>query len=378
MKIYLDECKRGGEKIMVKPRIRTVICVLILIILIICAIYLSGEVMKRLMRPYKLIPPERTEWAYELTEVTKLNEEGFTGKSVKVGILDTGIELTHPALKNIVLIAWKDFVNGKAEPYDDNGHGTAMAGLIASTSYGVAPDVELIVVKVIPSGGGGTGSEIVDYIIRGIEFCVNHGADVISMSLGGKYTRLESILDEFPFLESDLKHACESAINKGVFLVAGAGNDGENDDGNVDTPAVYEHVIAVGAINKNKIIASFSSMGDNDGKIPYFPDRWDTEDPNKKPELVAPGVDITAPTLNGKYAVSSGTSNAVPFVSGIIALLLEAYPAYQQEQNDGLATVLKFKSAFMDSAEKCPGQQVPHDDRYGYGVIKAYNAYLKL
>ena len=100
-------------------------------------------------------PPERSEWAYRMVEVTKLNSEGYFGEDVVVAIIDTGIDIDHPELadyksgkRNLV---WKDYVGGDPDPYDDNGHGTAMASLIAGKTYGIAPKVDLIVVKTINS-----------------------------------------------------------------------------------------------------------------------------------------------------------------------------------------------------------------------------------
>ena len=93
-------------------------------------------------------------------------------------------------------------------------------------------------------------------------------------------------------------------------------------------------------------------MGDNDGQFPNLEpplDPWETEDPNKKPELVAPGVGITAPTNNGEYVMIEGTSVAVPFVSGAIALILGELPEYQHEHenNTGANTVNEFKTVLM-------------------------------
>lgn len=308
---------------------------------------------------------ERTEWAFTVTEIKNLNDVGYDGEGVVVGIVDTGIDTSHPDLDHITVTAWKDYVNGRSEPYDDGGHGTMMAGIIAANGEidGTAPHVDMVVVKAISSSGSGSSEDVA----AGIDFCVENGADVICLSLGGRGRRFN--------LGDDTVQACERAISEGVYVVAAAGNDGEDsNDRDVDSPATAEDVIAVGAIDENKQIASFSSVGDNDGTTP-FP--WDDRmDPDKKPELVAPGVDIVSTFPDEKYATGSGTSQATAFVAGCIALLLDANPEWQREGNSGgdASAIDRFKDVFMDTAEKLPGQDTPHDDHYGYGLIQVRDA----
>ncbi len=355
-----------------KNRLELLIGVIIIIIALLGVYFLLPSIIEAK-------PPDRTDWAYDVTQVAELNEAGFLGEGVIVGIVDTGIDIGHPAMKNIELVAWRDYVNHKSDPYDDDGHGTTMAALIASEKYGVAPKCKLIVVKAISATGGGDESDIVD----SIDYCRSKGADIISLSLGRQERRFEDLSRRWRVTKTDLQIACEDAVNAGVYLVAAADNDGENDDGDVGVPSVYNGVISVGAVDKNNKIASFSSMGDNDGQFPNLEpplDPWETEDPNKKPELVAPGVGITAPTNNDEYVIIEGTSVAVPFVSGAIALILGELPEYQHEHenNTGANTVNEFKTVLMNTAEELPGQARPHDDHYGYGLIQGYDAYLAL
>ncbi len=309
-------------------------------------------------------PIERTEWAYTVTEIKNLNDLGHDGEGVVVGIVDTGIDTSHPDLDHINVTAWMDYVNGESLPYDDEGHGTMMAGIIAAEGEidGAAPKVDMVVVKAISSSGTGSSSDVAE----GIDFCVDNGADVICLSLGGRGRRFN--------IGDDTVQACERAIAEGVYVVAAAGNDGEESgDNDVDSPATAEDVIAVGAIDEDKNIASFSSVGDNNGVSPGpFDDR---QDPDKKPELVAPGVDIVSTYLDEKYATGSGTSQATAFVAGGIALLLDANPEWQREGNSGgdANAVDHFKDVFMDTAEKLD-QITPHDDYYGYGLIQVKDA----
>lgn len=306
---------------------------------------------------------ERSEWAFEITQIKDLNDEGYYGEGVVIGIVDSGIDPEHPDLDHINITAWKDYVNDSPSPYDDNGHGTHIAGIIAAQGKidGVAPKVKMVVVKAISSSGSGTDSDVAD----GIRFCVDNGADVICLSLGGRARFLN--------LGDETANACEYAIDQGVFVVAAAGNDGENDDGDVASPATVDDVIAVGAIDEDKVIASFSSKGDNDGILPI---PWDDrKDPDKKPELVAPGVEIVSTWIDKEYRIGSGTSQATAFVAGGIVLLLDANPEYQGGGAGGSAnTITQFKNVFMNTAEKCSGQNTPHDDHYGYGLIKVEDA----
>lgn len=305
--------------------------------------------------------PERSEWAYEMIEAVDLHSHGYFGENVVVAIIDTGIDIEHPEFERYRTgdgnLIWKDYVNGELEPYDDNDHGTAMAGIIASKTYGIAPKVDLIIAKTISASGSGR----VEDIALAIHFAVANGADVISLSLGG---------GRFPILGTEAESAVEDAISEGVFVVAAAGNDGDDpSDRDVDSPSNVELAISAGAVDANGKIADFSSKGDNDGRsVLPFDDR---QDPNKKPEVVAPGVGITVPLSDGKYGHTSGTSVSTAFVSGIIALTLDAHEGYQQENNYNENTVKTYKNALMESSLP-PHEQASlvHNDYYGYGVIK--------
>lgn len=313
-------------------------------------------------------PPETIEtpdWMLDITLVAEFQDQGYDGAGIVIGIVDTGIDDGHPEFANGSIIAWKDFVNGRDEPYDDGGHGTAMASIILASGSltGIAQGVKLIVAKAIPGDGGGDDATVGD----AIDWCadpdgdgdVSDGADIISLSLGG---------GEHPKFGSESGTAARNAISRGIFVVASAGNDGALDDGDVESPASEELVIAVGAIDSSGTIASFSSVGDNDGKTPQA---WDDRlDPNKKPEVVAPGVDIVAAFPDGRYATVSGTSPAAAFVSGTLALILQANPGYTGTGNSSIVTTLK--TAMMQTAEPMDSQATPHDDHYGYGLIQTF------
>jgi serine protease AprX len=308
-----------------------------------------------------------------MTQIQQLMDNGLTGKGVTIGIVDTGIDIKHPDLKDMRIKAWKDYIHGSETPYDDNGHGTHVAGILAAKGSlfrflltgtwlkGIAPDSDYIIVKAIDETGVGSDTNIAN----GINFCVNYGTDIICLSLGGKKW--------YSFIGTKTEDACNNAMDAGIFIVAAAGNWGP-DNSDVTTPASLQYMIAVGAVDKDRTIAPFSSKGDNGPGTLLKPERTD---PNKKPELVAPGIDVLSDWLNARYAQASGTSQAVPFVVGTIALLLEAYPHYKHDSpsSGSLYTIMLFKNLLMETAKKCDDQTTPHDDYYGYGLVQAQRVY---
>lgn len=311
--------------------------------------------------PFADITPST--WAFEMAQVTDLHDAQLSGAGVRMCIVDTGLDLTHPDLQHLTLIAWRDFVNGRADPYDDQGHGTAMAGIIFARGrlHGIAPDAELIAVKAISASGSGADARIAN----AISFCTDpnrdgspmDGAHVISLSLGG---------GSHPFLGSATEAAVNLAMDRGAIVVAAAGNDGQEDDGDVESPASVSRVVAVGAVDRRGIIAPFSSRGENNGGFPS----QQREDPNRKPEVVAPGVGISTLLVGAAYGFVSGTSPAAAFVAGVIALLLEAHPNYRLNPFQ----LQPLKTALMQGALPVDGQTLPHDEHYGYGIAQALAA----
>src|SRR2546425_8837717 len=325
---------------------------------------LAGLAAAGLVDPVTFFGPHvaRSDWAFAMTGARDLNARGLTGKGVTVCLVDTGIDMLHPDFAHLHLVAWKDFVNLRPEPYDDNGHGTAMAGLIVASGslHGVAPDVSLIVAKVINSAGFGSSSAVAD----GIRLCVDpfgdgtRGADIISVSLGSKAPL---------FVATDVTVAAQWALDRGVFLVGSAGNDGGMfDDGDVENPAVVSLAIAVGAVDASSRIAPFSSIGS----------RVNRTDPNLQPEVTAPGVPLISTAPGAHYVTTTGTSGSTALVAGIVALLLQAHPELRPGGSAGSANVLALKWALARSATVRPGQGMPHASYYGYGVIDGLRAPL--
>jgi len=329
----------------------------------------------------------RTEWAFDVTQLSNMGDAGHKGKGVIVAVLDTGINPNHVALTHLFdgnkdngeVIAFKDYEAGRAQAYDDDGHGSHVAGIIAASgsslgdklSYGGvdllggAPAVQLVIAKVCGLKDCNAGA-----IPDAVNWAVSQHAQIISMSLGGN-SSLGSLRGLRP---DDMQTAVQNAVNKGVVVVAAAGNWGPN-DADVSEPANVKGVIAVGAIQSDGTVWSGSSRG-NDAANPCQPNPLPVVgvpgrcDPDKKPEIVAPGVDILSAWTNDNYVRATGTSQATPFVTSTVALMLEGR-APLKSSND----VEHLKTILMQTARPIPGQHLPHDNAAGYGLVQAKAAY---
>jgi subtilisin family serine protease len=230
---------------------------------------------------------------------------GIGGQGIKVAVLDTGIMTGHHDLKSRISLCESKVTRFNADKdncEDGHGHGTHVAGIVAADSgndkkgiYGVAPDAELIVVKVCDRRGNCYG----DDIAAGIRYAADNGANIISMSLGGSS------------LSTVERSAVDYAVEKGVLVIAAAGNSGP-DLNTINYPAAYFKAISVGAIDSNNRVADYSSRGIG---VDQF------EEKERYLEVSAPGSSISSTWIDGCYRVLSGTSMATPHVSGIAAIL---------------------------------------------------------
>lgn len=291
-------------------------------------------------------------WAVEM-----LHPPGSVdGSGVSVCVLDSGVDTSHESLAGVTIAAWNDLVDHRTRMYDDEGHGTYIISLIAGQGRirGISPGVSLIVGKVISSSGTGQDADVA----AGVGFCIDQGADIISLSLGGKSIPLVGTLTE---------QKVYSALALGIYVVASAGNDGPlNKD--VSSPAGVPGVIAVAAVDRSGALAEFSSRGDNGPGAGHPLGRID---PNMKPEVSAPGVDISGAWPSGGYVVSSGTSQAAALVAGGLALVLSSHPEYARDGAKGgsSTTIEALKRTIMETCEPLDGMRIPHDDGYGYGLL---------
>lgn len=247
----------------------------------------------------------------------------YTGKGITVAIIDTGVsphlDLIYPTNR---IIGFKDFINNGTVAYDDNGHGTHCAGILASNGYsskgkysGIAPEANILSVKVLDEKGNGKTSDILSAIQWIIDTKEVYKTRIINVSLGA--------VAQYRERKDPLVKAANRAIENDMIVVAAVGNSGPGRN-TILSPATGRYVISVGALDGKKSSQTGSSS------IATFSSRGPTIDRIRKPDLVAPGVNIISlsnKSLNN-YTPLSGTSMAAPMVSGAAALLLSLNPDY--------------------------------------------------
>jgi subtilisin family serine protease len=233
------------------------------------------------------------------------------GSGVVVGVLDTGFDASHPLLAG-KLLAFKDFASNFSEPIDDHGHGSHVAGTIGGSAgdgleIGVAPGVKFVVGKIFKGDGGAT----TEGILGAMQWVVDPDGipgsgdepRLVSNSWGGGPGR------------TVYREAVKAWLELGIAPIFAAGNSGPR-TGTVGTPGGYLESLAVGASTLDHQIASFSSRG---------PVTWDSKE-YIKPDVSAPGKNVTSVKAGGGYWTISGTSMACPHVAGVAALLYQARP----------------------------------------------------
>ena len=265
----------------------------------------------------------------------------FTGKGVKVAVLDTGLDSRHPDLNGQVA-ARKNFVLNESDE-DEHGHGTACAALIAGVRkspgprYSVSPGAKLIIAKVLNKNGRGDDHAI----IEGIEWAAQKGARIISMSLGSKRQPNDAFSPPYEQLASQL-------FSDGILLLAAAGNDSDRQQniiGAVRNPAACPSICAVAAVDRNDVVANNSS-----GAV----------DPIGEVNFSAPGVMVFSASAGPIYRYTSGTSSATPIAAGVAALLLEQDPSL---------TAVQLKTLLESRARTRISSPAPLRTDYGAGVV---------
>lgn len=259
-----------------------------------------------------------------------------TADPIKVAIIDTGIDLAHPDLKNNIKGGYNAIRPDKSAN-DDNGHGTHVAGIIGATNngigvVGVGPQIDLYAVKALNRNGFGWLSDI----IEGIDWAIANGMQVVNMSLGGNSGN-QSFHD-----------AIIRANLAGIVQVAAAGNDGAA----VDYPAAYPEVIAISATDSSNTITSWSSRG-------------------PEVDLAAPGVSIYSTYKGQTYRTLSGTSMASPHVAGTAALVL-SIPTVCDTDLNGTCSPDEVQQRLQATATDLG--TTGYDNLYGFGLVNALNA----
>src|SRR3989344_855276 len=281
-------------------------------------------------------------------------QSGFTGKGVKIAIIDSGIDATHPMLSGKV-IASQDFT-GEGTANDFYGHGTHVAGIAAGTNAngalynGASPDALLLNARVLNSQGVGTTSGV----IAGINWALDpdsnpatdDAADIINLSLGTTSSDPEHPLNK----------AVEAAADAGIIVIAAAGNCGDAASGSCGTfkgvtaPGNSPRAITVGAVDESNVPAAFSSHQTFTSTTGTY----------IKPDVVAAGTNVNSSYIANSYRSLSGTSMSTPIVSGFAALLLESNPSLTPQQ---VKELIESSAIDLGAAGK--------DEQYGAGVLDA-------
>jgi len=291
---------------------------------------------KRAIRPQ---PAEVLPWGIDKIDAEKVWQIS-TGDPIKVAVIDTGIDLKHPDLKDN-LKGGVSTVSYTSSYNDDNGHGTHVAGIIAAIDneigvIGVGPKIDLYAVKVLNRRGSGYLSDVIEGLEWAIAQKKSQGGEwVINMSLG---------------TTSDVKSfrdAIKKAYETGITIVAAAGNTGSS----VVYPAAYEEVIAVSATDQSDQIASWSSRG-------------------PEIDLAAPGVNIYSTYKGSTYKTLSGTSMAAPHVTGVVALVVDTKKC--DLNSDNACTPKEIQQRLEQTAIDLGNSG--KDELYGAGLVNAYNA----
>lgn len=275
---------------------------------------------------------------------------GFQGQGVRVGVIDTGIAANHPSLLGRVEM-FRDFISGASAPYDDNGHGTAVASLIAGREapgwgrLGPAPEARLVVAKAMGHNGLGPG----DAILAAAQWMLDPDGNpatpdapsIVNNSWAGGQAN-----------QPWLRNIVAAWRSSGIIPVFAAGNAGPV-PGTITSPGDYPESFTVGATGEEGAVADFSSRG---------PVLWKESEQAPpvaipKPDLVAPGAGVPGAHLDGDVSFWFGTSMAAPIASGVLALMRQAAPT---------ASVDQVLAAARSSAAPLPGGP----DAVGAGLIR--------
>ncbi|MFP2928598.1 S8 family peptidase [Pyxidicoccus sp. 3LG] len=304
----------------------------------------------QLIRPTKTAaakPTRKYTWGMEAMRVPELWERGFTGKNVKVGHLDTGVDGKHPSLRNAIsgFAFFDDFGNlqmPSPEAFDTEDHGTHTAATIAgrpvkNRHVGIAPGALLESACVIEGG------EAVSRVLGGMDWAIGQGVRVLNMSLG------------FPGYQPEFLTLTQILREKDILPVFAIGNEGP---GTSRSPGNYSDALSVGALDKDGQVADFSSSE----RLPRM------EDPNV-PDLVAPGVGVISARPGKGYQAMDGSSMATPHISGLAALLIHACIKAKRK-----VSVDELERAILESCQR----GTIAEDRGGRGIPDAVVALSKL
>ena len=307
--------------------------------------YVGSSIGLHLINPTRVAAaaaPSGTTWGIAMLEADRLWSNGLTGAGVRVGHIDTGVDASHPALKDAVkgflLTDEQGFPVANARPKDTGIHGTHTAGTIAGRAVsgrhiGVAPGAELWSADVID------GCNVVARILAGLDWALKSGVQIVSLSLG------------LPGYHDDFYEVMRAIKNRGVLPVVAVGNEGP---GTSRSPGNYDLVLSVGACDTTRNVPPFSSS-----------DTFSQPVVRRVPDVVAPGVDVISAKVGGGFMQMDGSSMATPHLAGLAALLWQA-------KRD--ATLAQIEQAIYESCAPSPSGT----ERGGRGIPNAPRALAAL
>lgn len=313
------------------------------------AVVLQNEVVMQIApTEAESVSGSTDDWHLDAIEIGAARRKGLTGRGVTIGFLDTGIDADHPEFAGKQVI-FQDFApdgskKRRREPKDYDTHGTHVAALSAGRSKGVAPAAQIAMASVLNTRD--TKQRIVGYrnqIAVGLNWLAvealgsGEGVDIVNASLGQDFDREEYAV-------------ARNYVDSGILIVAAIGNDGRRGEGNHSAPGMYECTLAVGAVDRNHSIADFSDWG------PAMPA---SQPPAYKPDLVAPGVQVSSALPGARYGLMSGTSMACPIVAGVAALAIEQDEALRGEPIGLIERILKLTATLPPA----PNNQPPRGGR---------------
>lgn len=300
------------------------------------------------------------EWNISIVSAPQCWNAGYDGTGIIVGNMDTGVDVSHPALAGKWITGgWYDAVNGQSSPYDDHGHGTHTMGTTCggdgngsfTNDIGVAPGANFICAKAFDSNGSGQSS----WIHNCFQWFAGQNAVVVGNSWGSSATT-----------STEYWNDCDNWRNLGIYPVFSIGNSGPN-SGTAGTPGNFPIVTGVGGTDSNDNMYYYSSRGPAPNQYPWNDTTyWGRSDWNLiKPDIAAPGQSVRSSLPGGGYGQMSGTSMACPHVTGAVAICLQKNPSLDYET---LYNIL------LDNADHpSQGGSYPNNN-YGWGRLNVYAA----
>lgn len=292
----------------------------------------------------------------ELSRGNKLHEAGFKGQGMTIAVIDAGFHNVDriTAMQNIRILGTKDFVNPQADLFAESSHGLSVLSCIGMNQpnimTGTAPEASFWLLRSEDEYSENLVEQ--DYWAAAVEFADSVGVDVLNTSLG--YYAFDDKSKDYKYRELDGHHALMSRqasriADKGMILVCSAGNSGMGSWKKITPPGDAENVLTVGAVNKNALLAPFSSVGNTaDGRV--------------KPDVVAVGEGSDVIRTDGNQGKANGTSFSSPIMCGMVTCLWQACPELTAKE-------------VIELVRKSGDRAGYPDNIYGYGVPDMWKAY---